>query len=49
MIDITKHAEPTRMSRVWNSELVYSFRHNSVALVSMFVFLAIALAAILAP
>jgi len=49
MTDITKHSEPTRLSRAWNSDLVFSFRHNYVALISMLVFLAIASAALFAP
>jgi peptide/nickel transport system permease protein len=41
--------EETRWSRVWNSHMAYSFRNNKVAVVSMVIFLLIALAAIFAP
>ncbi len=40
---------PSRWSRMWNSNMGYSFRRNPVAVVSMIVFLMIAFAAFLAP
>ncbi len=42
-------SEPSRWSKVWNSNMGYSFRRNPVAVVSMIVFLLIALASFLAP
>ncbi|CUH98650.1 ABC transporter permease [Leisingera aquaemixtae] len=42
-------SEPSRWSKVWNSNMGYSFRRNPVAVVSMVVFLMIAVAAFLAP
>ena len=42
-------SELSRWSKVWNSNMGYSFRRNPVAVVSMVVFLMIAVAAFLAP
>lgn len=42
-------SEPSRWSKVWNSNMGYSFRRNPVAVVSMIIFLSIAVAAFLAP
>ncbi|KIC37749.1 ABC transporter permease [Leisingera sp. ANG-M7] len=42
-------SEPSRWSKVWNSNMGYSFRRNPVAVVSMIVFLLIAIASFLAP
>ncbi|QDI77101.1 MULTISPECIES: ABC transporter permease [Leisingera] len=42
-------SEPSRWSKVWNSNMGYSFRRNPVAVVSMVVFLVIAVASFLAP
>ncbi|MEW2912310.1 ABC transporter permease [Leisingera sp. JC11] len=42
-------SEPSRWSKIWNSNMGYSFRRNPVAVVSMIVFLLIALASFLAP
>ncbi|OED46373.1 ABC transporter permease [Leisingera sp. S232] len=42
-------SEPSRWSRAWNSNMGYSFRRNPVAVVSMIVFLLIAVASFLAP
>ncbi|UWQ58832.1 ABC transporter permease [Leisingera caerulea] len=42
-------SEPSRWSKVWNSNMGYSFRRNPVAVISMVVFLMIAVAAFLAP
>ncbi|MYM56898.1 ABC transporter permease [Thalassovita mangrovi] len=49
MTDINATREPGRLGRVWNSNFVYSFRKNPVAVVSMAIFLLIAAAALLAP
>ncbi len=40
---------PSRWSRLWESNIGYSFRRNPVAVVSLLVFLVIAIAAILSP
>lgn len=42
-------SEPSRWSKAWNSNMGYSFRRNPVAVVSMIVFLMIAVASFLAP
>ena len=42
-------AEPSRLTSMWNSNMGYSFRRNPVAMVSMAIFLLIALSAIFAP
>lgn len=42
-------SEPSRWSKMWNSNMGYSFRRNPVAVVSMIVFLLIAFASFLAP
>ncbi|KIC15337.1 MULTISPECIES: ABC transporter permease [unclassified Leisingera] len=42
-------SEPSRWSKIWNSNMGYSFRRNPVAVVSMIVFLLIAIASFLAP
>ncbi|NSY37784.1 ABC transporter permease [Leisingera sp. ANG59] len=42
-------SEPSRWSKIWNSNMGYSFRRNPVAVLSMIVFLLIALASFLAP
>ncbi|UWQ37726.1 ABC transporter permease [Leisingera aquaemixtae] len=42
-------SEPSRWSKAWNSNMGYSFRRNPVAVVSMVVFLVIAVASFLAP
>lgn len=49
MTDINATREPGRLSRMWNTNFVYSFRKNPVAVVSMAIFLLIAAAALLAP
>ena len=49
MSTLSTNPEPSRLSRVWNSNMAYSFRQNPVAVVSMAIFLIITLAAILAP
>ncbi len=41
--------QPSRLRRVWDSNMAYSFRRNPVAVVSMAIFLIIAIAAIFAP
>jgi len=45
----TNTSRPSRVARILNSNIVYSFRRNPVAVVSMVVFLIIAVASILAP
>lgn len=42
-------AEPSRWSKAWNSNMGYSFRKNPVAVVSMIIFLIIAVTAFFAP
>ncbi|SMR82205.1 peptide/nickel transport system permease protein [Aliiroseovarius halocynthiae] len=42
-------AEPSRWTKIWNSNMGYSFRKNPVAVVSMIIFLMIAVAAFFAP
>ncbi|WP_291729337.1 ABC transporter permease [Leisingera sp. F5] len=46
---ISPKSEPSRWSKAWNSNMGYSFRRNPVAVVSMIIFLLIAVAAFLAP
>ncbi|SCZ72752.1 peptide/nickel transport system permease protein [Epibacterium ulvae] len=45
----TNTSRPSRVARILNSNIVYSFRRNPVAVVSMVVFLIIAVASVLAP
>ncbi|KXF92768.1 ABC transporter permease [Phaeobacter inhibens] len=45
----TNQSTPSRFSRLWNSNMGYSFRRNPVAIVSFAVFLVITIASILAP
>ncbi|GLO72452.1 ABC transporter permease [Phaeobacter inhibens] len=45
----TNQSTPSRFSRLWNSNMGYSFRRNPVAMVSFAVFLVITIASILAP
>ncbi|MFV1493222.1 ABC transporter permease [Phaeobacter sp. JH18-32] len=45
----TNQTTPSRFSRLWNSNMGYSFRRNPVAMVSFAVFMVITLASILAP
>lgn len=46
---IPHQADPSRLVSVWNSNMGYSFRKNPVAIVSMVIFLIIAVAAFFAP
>ncbi|WP_027257400.1 ABC transporter permease [Leisingera aquimarina] len=46
---LSPKSEPSRWSKAWNSNMGYSFRRNPVAVVSMIIFLLIAVAAFLAP
>lgn len=46
---VNPRTEPSRWSKVWNSNMGYSFRKNPVAIVSMIIFLIIALSAFFAP
>ena len=43
------NTEASRFSRIWNSNMGYSFRRNPVAMASMAIFLAIALMSLMAP
>ncbi|AUR05760.1 dipeptide transport system permease protein DppC (plasmid) [Phaeobacter inhibens] len=45
----TNQSTPSRFSRLWNSNMGYSFRRNPVAMVSFAVFSVITIASILAP
>ncbi|AHD11532.1 ABC transporter permease [Phaeobacter gallaeciensis] len=45
----TNQGTPSRFSRLWNSNMGYSFRRNPVAMVSFAVFLVITIASVLAP
>ncbi|ATG41594.1 MULTISPECIES: ABC transporter permease [Phaeobacter] len=45
----TNQSTPSRFSRLWNSNMGYSFRRNPVAMVSFAVFLVITIASVLAP
>ncbi|MFS4583473.1 ABC transporter permease [Phaeobacter sp. C3_T13_0] len=45
----TNDATPSRFSRLWNSNMGYSFRRNPVAMVSFAIFAIITLASVLAP
>ncbi|WP_282093213.1 ABC transporter permease [Epibacterium ulvae] len=45
----TTTSRPSRVARILNSNIAYSFRRNPVAVVSMVVFLIIAVASVLAP
>ncbi|WP_371170279.1 ABC transporter permease [Aliiroseovarius sp. 2305UL8-7] len=46
---ISPNMEPSRWSKIWNSNMGYSFRRNPIAVVSLVIFLLIALAAFCAP
>ncbi|WP_291734728.1 ABC transporter permease [Leisingera sp. F5] len=46
---LSPKSEPSRWSKAWSSNMGYSFRRNPVAVVSMIIFLLIAVAAFLAP
>ncbi|APG49004.1 ABC transporter permease [Phaeobacter porticola] len=45
----TNQVTPSRLNRLWNSNMGYSFRRNPVAMVSFAVFLIITIASLLAP
>lgn len=49
MSTFSSHQESSRITRLWNSNMVYSFRRNPVAVVSLAVFLIIAILSALAP
>lgn len=49
MSTVTTDPTPSRMSRIWQSNMAYSFRRNPVAVCSLIVFLIIAVMAFLAP
>lgn len=49
MSSISTNAKPSRWSRLWDSNIGYSFRRNPVAVISLLVFALIALAAMFAP
>ncbi|MCK0171531.1 ABC transporter permease [Aliiroseovarius sp. S1123] len=46
---MTSATEPSRFAKIWNSNIGYSFRKNPVAIVSMAIFLIIAMSALLSP
>ncbi|MCK0141190.1 ABC transporter permease [Aliiroseovarius sp. F20344] len=46
---VNPRTEPSRWSKIWNSNMGYSFRKNPVAIFSMAVFLIIAVSAFFAP
>ncbi|MGH1416069.1 MAG: ABC transporter permease [Pelagimonas sp.] len=49
MSTVTTNADPSRLDRIWNSNMAYSFRRNPVAVVSLAIFLVIAVLSLLAP
>jgi peptide/nickel transport system permease protein len=49
MSDMTEKPQPTAFSRVWDSDIAYSFRKSPLAIVAALVSLLIILAAVLAP
>lgn len=49
MSTVATNPEPSRFERIWNSNMAYSFRRNPVAVVSLAIFLAIAIMSLLAP
>ncbi len=49
MSSLTTNSEPSRWARMMSSNMAYSFRRNPVAMVSMAVFLLIAVAAVFSP
>lgn len=49
MSSLSTPTEPSRWSRVWNSNIGYSFRRNPVAIVSLMIFLLISIMSIFAP
>lgn len=49
MSSVSTNAEASRLSRMWNSNMAYSFRRNPVAVASLVVFLIIAALALFAP
>ena len=46
---MSDHQRTPLLTRIWDSNMAYSFRRNPVAIVSMLIFLVIVMAAILAP
>jgi peptide/nickel transport system permease protein len=48
-MSMVEETVPSRWTRIWNSNMAYSFRRNPIAVVSMVVFSVIALMAIFAP
>lgn len=46
---IAHQATPSRLAKIWDSNMAYSFRRNPVAIVSMGIFLLIAILSFLAP
>ncbi|SMX29651.1 Dipeptide transport system permease protein DppC [Pelagimonas phthalicica] len=49
MSSMVDTGEPTRLQRIWQSNMAYSFRRNPVAVVSLVIFLIIAVMSLLAP
>ncbi|KGB82564.1 MAG: ABC transporter permease [Confluentimicrobium sp.] len=49
MSNLSTNPEKTRMQKMWESNIAYSFRRNPVAIVSLAVFLLIALSTLFAP
>ena len=49
MSDQRMEIKPRRLSRAWNSDLAYSFRHTPVAMISAFVVSVLVLSALFAP
>lgn len=49
MSTVSTNSEPSRWSRIWNSNMGYSFRRNPVAVVSLLVFVIIAGMSLFAP
>ncbi len=49
MSSLSTNSEPSRWAQIWNSNIAYSFRRNPVAVVSLAIFLAIAVLSLLAP
>ncbi|WP_278921105.1 MULTISPECIES: ABC transporter permease [Pseudophaeobacter] len=49
MSSLSTNSEPSRWSQIWNSNIGYSFRKNPVAIVSLVIFLVIAVMSFCAP
>lgn len=49
MVALNDTPRPSRLARIWASDMAYSFRRNPVAVISLLIFAAIAVSSFLAP